>query len=62
MYGCVGTLKEVLSTSKVSFFLDLSQDMSSSGFPPKNRPLIGRPDRLANQRLVFSQKPLELMS
>ena len=29
------------SFTKTSFFLDLSQDMSSSGFPPKMRPLIG---------------------
>ena len=27
--------------------------MSSSGFPPKNRPLIGIPDRSANQRPDF---------
>ena len=37
--------------------------MSSSGFTPKNRPLIGRPDRSANQWPVFlSGKPFELMS
>ena len=34
-------------TSRVSFFWD--QDMSSSCFPPKNRHLIGRPDRSADQ-------------
>ena len=38
---------------KVIFFWDPSQDMSSSDFPPKNSPLIGRPDRSANQRPVF---------
>ena len=39
--------------SKVSFFWDPSQDMSLSGFPTKNRPLIGRAERSANQRLIF---------
>ena len=39
---------------KVSFFWDPSENMSSSSFPPnKNRPLVGRPDRLANQKPVF---------
>ena len=37
--------------------------MSSSGFTPKNRPLIGIPDRSANQWPVFlSGNPFELMS
>ena len=31
--------------------------MSSSGFPPKNRPLIGRMDRSENQRPFFGGKP-----
>ena len=48
--GCCTLL---LLGTKVSFFWDQSQDMNSSGFPPKNRPLIGRPDRSANQRPVF---------
>ena len=44
----------ILSCTKVSFFWDTSQDMSSSGvLPKKNRPLIGRLDRSANQRPVF---------
>ena len=38
---------------KVSFFWDQIQDMSSSGFLPKTRSLIGRQDRSANQRPVF---------
>ena len=33
---------------KVNSFWDLSQNMSSSGFTPKNRPLIGKPDMSAN--------------
>ena len=40
----------ILANSKVSFFWDLSQDMRSSSFLPRNRPLIGRLDRSANQR------------
>ena len=36
--------------TKVSFFWDQSQDMSSSGFPSKNRHLIDRQDRSSNQR------------
>ena len=39
--------------TKVSFFWDLSQNMSSSGFLLKNWPLIGRPDWSANQRPVI---------
>ena len=49
--------------TKVSFFCDPSQNFSPNGFPPKNRPLIGRPDRLANQSPVFfGGKPLESLS
>ena len=43
-------------------FWDQSLDMCSSGFLPKNRPLIGRPDRSANQRPVFWWETDELMS
>ena len=43
---------------KVSFFSHQCQDMSLSGFPPKNRPLICRPDRPANQRPLFVGKRL----
>ena len=50
-------LLPVLKT-KVSFFWDPSQDMSSSSFLPKNRPLIGRPDRLLIRGLFFCGKPL----
>ena len=40
--------------SKVSFFWDPGQDMSSSSFPSKNRPLIvSSPERPANQTTVF---------
>ena len=41
---------------KVSFFSHQCQDMSLSGFPPKNRPQICRPDRPANQRPFFVGK------
>ena len=44
--------------TKVSFFSHQCQDMSLSGFPPKNRPLICRPDRSANQRPFFVGKRL----
>ena len=56
MFNGSKLLKDILhiATELYSqFFWDQSQDMSSSSFPPKNRPLIGRPDRSANQRIVF---------
>ena len=49
--------------TKVSFFWDPSQDMGSSGAPHKNRPLIDRPDRSANERPgFFYLKPLSAKS
>ena len=45
--------ERTLYQTKVSFFWDRSQDMSSSGFPQKNKPMISRPDWLANQRPGF---------
>ena len=41
------------STKKAFFSEILSQDMSSSCFPPKNKLLISRPVRSANQKHGF---------
>ena len=54
-------LIQLLQSTKVSFFWDQSQDMSSSGFPPKNQALAD----ISNgpiRGLFFGGKLLELTS